>query len=126
MINFWLGPYSNQELSIAFEIDDALKFAENLKEIQNFNQIKSIEAVRKYKNNSTTGWMHLALSPNENEFLSFKKNDIELNFTEEAIDYALYKIEKFVKEGDFSPPEYYSFDLEKSSKKINIFFVKNN
>ena len=70
--------------------------------------------------------MYLKLSPNENEFLSFKNNDIELSFTEDAIEYALFKIEKFLKEGDFSPPEYYVFDLEKSDKRINIFFLKND
>ncbi|WP_320200611.1 hypothetical protein RMR16_024620 (plasmid) [Agrobacterium sp. rho-13.3] len=126
MINFWLGPFSKQELSIAFGIDSALHFAENLKEIQRCNVKRKLEAIRTFRINSSQAWIDLSHSSENNDVLNFRGSCIDINLSKDAIEHALFKIEKFLEEGDFSPPEYYSFDTNISKKRINVFFVRND
>jgi len=61
-----------------------------------------------------------------NEEIYMRKNKIDIYISEEALEYAVYKLNEFLKNGYFSPAEFYAFEdrKKKKNKTIDVYFME--
>ena len=59
-----------------------------------------------------------------NECIYIYKNKMNIYISEEDLDYAVYKLNEFLKEGEFSPAEFREFESRKRNKKIYVYFME--
>lgn len=125
MIKYWLGPHSKKELSISFDQDSANDFIRALIKLKGNRQPNSAPAIYKKAATEINSEIYMSLTDDEAlEFIEIRDNRVHIEFSDESIEYAIFKISNFLKEGDFSPAEYYSFSAKKEKGNIQIYFIK--
>ncbi len=124
MINFWIGPLGKKEISFGFDYSDAEDLLEIIKKVKKESGGAVIEVAKIVNGSTLVENLGIHSVPDEkDERACVAKSAISIFLTEDSLDYAIFKIEKFIAEGDFSPAEFGSF---KSGKGFDfqIYFIK--
>ena len=103
-----------------FDKKNANIFLETIKNIENRGSHVE-EAVNLNSEKTTT----LRFTLKDADEIYMRKNSIDINISKDAIDYATYKINEFLKTGEFYPAEFYEFsNMKKRKGNISIYFLK--
>lgn len=126
MINFWIGPHSKKEISLSFDFSDAGNFLQILKKIKNESGGAVIEVARLANGSGLVSSLEIhSVFDESDEHADVTKRGISLFLAEDSLDYAIFKFEKFIIEGDFSPAEFGSFKSHKGFD-FQVYFIKKS
>lgn len=123
MIIFNFGPFSTDELTIRFDPEGAAIFLSVVSSFLNrkTNQ-NSFDCLQHFRASVDTAKIEIRRE-GDNQ-LEIKGKKLILGMSDEALEYTKFLLEKFIADGDFSPPEFYSFSRKNRKHETQIFFLK--
>ncbi len=121
------------ELYITMDKTSAPIWIKKLHKLQQSDKPKKLKTIR--VNDTSIDMIPIVLKPagEDEDRIKMKKNELILSLSPDAIEYAIFKLETFLKEGHLSPAEYYTFERVASKAKgkqpkartqgVQIYFV---
>jgi len=121
IFNFW--PFSKDELTIRFDREGAAIFLSVASSfLSRRNDRNSIDCLQYF--GAAFDAAKIEIKRENNNQVEIKGEKLILCMSDEALEYAKFLLEKFIADGDFSPPEFYSFSRKNRKYDTQIFFLK--
>lgn len=122
MIEWWVGPYSRKEVSFRFDTSGAEHFAAMLRNVRQTGAGDSVEAVRLHHGEGCASSIEVERVGDEADERIALKRSVRLRLSDDALDYAIFKLATFLEEGCFSPAEYCALSSVDRGD-VQVYFV---
>lgn len=123
MIIFNFGPFSKDELTIRLDREGGIEFLGVVSGFLNKCSDAAVIDCLHYTGHLIDS-AEMELRRGGENILEVKSEKITLCMSVEALEYAQFLLQKFLVEGDFSPPEFYSFARKNRKYDTQVFFLK--
>ncbi|MFD1884349.1 DUF1450 domain-containing protein [Paenibacillus wenxiniae] len=122
---------SKNELYITMDETSAPIWIKKLRKLQQSGKPKTLKTIRVHGTSTETMPIVLKSGSEDEDRIKIKKKELTLYLSPDAIEYAIFKLETFLKENHVSPAEYYTFDRIVSKGKqpkvrtqgVQVYFV---
>ncbi len=122
---------SKNELYITMNETSAPIWIKKLQKLQQSGKPKKLKTLRVNENSIDNIPILLEQSSPDSDRIKIKKNELTLYLSPEAIEYAIFKLEAFLKENQLSPAEYYTLERVVSKGKqskartqgVQVYFI---
>lgn len=122
MIVFKFGPLSKDELAIRFDAKGAREFISAILHL--FDGKNGEEVLDCFKRSSNfVDAARIKMKRDGQDSLEIKGNELLLCMSDDALEYAEFMLEKFLKEGDFSPSEFWEVSRKGRRYDTQVFFL---